>query len=83
MKCRRRDTIPASDRGALLPRRWPCDVELAVALFEVAGPRVPSNGGADMVGASSLASGGYFLLRLAACQGKDLIAQAWCALTPG
>jgi hypothetical protein len=34
------------------------------------------NGGADMIWASALACSGDFLLRLAACQGKDLIAEA-------
>jgi hypothetical protein len=51
-------------------------VGLPVALFDAAGPLVPGNGGADMVGASPLTCSGNFLLRLAACQGKDLIAEA-------
>jgi hypothetical protein len=37
---------------------------------------VPGNRGADMVRASPFARGGNFLLRLAGCEGKDLIAQA-------
>jgi hypothetical protein len=36
---------------------------------------VPGNGAADMVRASTLAGSGDFLLRLAGCQGKDLIAE--------
>ena len=45
-------------------------------LFYAAGPLVPGNGGADMVRASALACNGDFLLRFAARQGKDLIAEA-------
>jgi hypothetical protein len=45
-------------------------------LFYAAGPLVPGNGGADMVRASSPARGGNFLLRLADCQGKDLVIKA-------
>jgi hypothetical protein len=67
VKCRRRDTIPASNRDALLCRRRLCGVELAVALLDVAGPLMPSNGGADMVGARALACSGDFLLRFAGC----------------
>jgi hypothetical protein len=51
-------------------------VELPVALLDAASPLVPGNRGADMVRASPSARGGNFLLRLAGCQGKDLIAQA-------
>jgi hypothetical protein len=51
-------------------------IELPVALFDAASPLVPGNGGADMVRASPLACSGDFLLRLAACQGKDLITEA-------
>ena len=58
------DTTPASDRGALLRRRRLCGVELAVALFNVAGPLVPGNGGADMVWASALAARQHPLGRL-------------------
>src|SRR5271167_3345676 len=50
-------------------------VEFPVALFDVAGALVPGNGGADMIWASALACSGDFLLRLAGCQGKDLIAE--------
>ena len=45
-------------------------------LFYAAGPLVTGNGGADMVRANSLASGGNFLLRFAGCQGKDLVIKA-------
>ena len=51
-------------------------VEFPVALFDAAGALVPGNGGADMIWASALACSGDFLLRLTACQGKDLIAEA-------
>jgi hypothetical protein len=68
--------ILLSDRGALRRvGRW-CGVELPVALFEAASPLVPGNRGADMVRASSLACSGDFLLRLAGCQDKDLIAES-------
>jgi len=64
VECRRRDTIPASDRRALLRRRWPCDVEFPIALFDAAGPLVPGNCGADMVWASALAARQHPLGRL-------------------
>ncbi len=51
-------------------------VELSIPLFDTAGPLVPGNRGTDMVRASPLAGGGDFMLRLAGCQGKDLIAEA-------
>jgi len=35
---------------------------------------VPGNGSADMIRASAFACGSDFLLRLAGCQGKDLVA---------
>jgi hypothetical protein len=57
----------------LRPRRLH-GVELAIALFDAASPLVPGNGDADMVRASALARSGDFLLRLAGCQGKDLVA---------
>jgi hypothetical protein len=63
-----------SDRGALLGRRRLHDVELPVAPFDAASPLMPGNDDADMVRASALARSGDFLLRLAGCQGKDLIA---------
>jgi hypothetical protein len=68
--------IVASDRHALLGSRRLRGVELPVALLDAASPLVPGNRGADMVRASPFARGGNFLLRLAGCQGKDLIAQA-------
>src|SRR6202035_884978 len=68
--------MPVSDHGALLRPRRLRGVELPIALFDAASPLVPGNGAADMVRASPLACSGDFLLRLAACQGKDLIAEA-------
>src|ERR1700719_2855136 len=50
-------------------------VEFPVALFDAANALVPGNGGADMIWASALACSGDFLLRLTACQGKDLICE--------
>ena len=67
--------IPGSDRRALLRRGGLRGVEFPVALFDAASPFVPSDDDADMVRASSLAGGGDILLRLAGCQGKDLIPQ--------
>jgi hypothetical protein len=67
---------PHRARGALLRPRLLCGVELPVALFDAASPLVSGNGGADMVWTSPLACSGDLLLRLAACQGKDLIAEA-------
>jgi hypothetical protein len=64
------------DGGALLHSRRVCDVELAVALVDPARPFVPGNRGPDMVRSSPFARGGDFLLRLARCQGKDLIVEA-------
>ena len=66
-----------SDRDVLLGSCRVCRVEPPVALLASAGPLVPGNGNADMVWASRFVCGGDFLLRLASCQGKDLIAQAW------
>src|SRR5690348_7051500 len=51
-------------------------IELAVALFDAAGPLVPGDRDADVVGAHPVACRGDFLLRPAACQGQDLIAEA-------
>jgi hypothetical protein len=48
-------------------------VELPLALFDAAG-FVPGNGPADMVWASAFACCSDFVLCLAGCQGKDLIA---------
>jgi hypothetical protein len=56
-----------------------CGIELSIALFDAAGPLVPGNRGADMVRASALACSGDFLLRLAGCQGKNLIVEARCS----
>ena len=66
--------IPLSHRGAL--HRLLPGVELPVALFDAASPLVAGNGGADMVRASSFACRGDFLLRLAICQSKHLVAKA-------
>src|SRR5215472_13486599 len=54
-------------------------IELPIALLDSARPLVSGDGDADMVRANPLACGGDFLLRLASCQGKDLIAEAWRA----
>ena len=75
--------IVASDRRALLRSRRLRGVELPVALFDAASPFVPGNGGTDMVGASPLACSGNFLLRLTACQDKDLIAEVRRAALTG
>ena len=64
-----------SDDGVLLRPRRLYGVELFIALFDAASPLVPGNGGADMVRASVFAGSSDFLLRLAGCQSKDLIAQ--------
>jgi hypothetical protein len=64
-----------SDRGALRRLSRLRRVELPFALFNAASPLVPGEGGADMVWASAFASGGDLLLRLAGCQGKDLIVE--------
>ena len=68
-----------SDCGALLGSCRVRRVELPIALLDSAGALVSGNGDADMVRANPLACGGDFLLRLASCQGKDLIAEAWRA----
>jgi hypothetical protein len=74
---------PARFRRPSLRAPWQWDVkrrlrgvEFPVALFDAADALVPGNGGADMIWASALACSGDFLLRLTACQGKDLIAEA-------
>src|SRR5262249_46519778 len=66
-----------SDRDVLLRSHRLRGVELPIALFDAAGPLVPGNRGADMVWASPFACSGDFLLRLADCQGKHLIVEAW------
>jgi hypothetical protein len=63
-------------RGALRRLLRLRGVELPVAFFDAASPLVAGNGGTDMVRASSLACSGDFLLRLAICQSKHLIAKA-------
>src|SRR5262249_14974850 len=68
--------ILASDRRALLCSGRRCGIELPVVLLDAASPLVPRNRGADMIRASPSARGGNFRLRLAGCQGEDLIAQA-------
>jgi hypothetical protein len=67
--------IPTSDRGALLRPRRLRGVELSIALLDAASPLVPGNDDPDMVRARPLACSGDFLLRLAVCHGKDLIAE--------
>jgi hypothetical protein len=68
--------LPASHRGALFRPRRLRGVELPIALFEAASPLMPGDDDPDMVRARPLAcSGGDFLLRLAVCHGKDLIAE--------
>lgn len=62
-------------RGLGLPRRLR-RIKLPIALFDAAGPLVPGEGDADMIGANPFACIGDFLLRLAVCQGEDLIAEA-------
>src|SRR5215471_4770545 len=64
-----------SDRRVLLRSHRLRGVELPVALFDAARPFVPGNGPADMVWASAFACRSDFLLCLAGCQGKDLIAE--------
>jgi hypothetical protein len=60
----------------LLRHRRLYGIEPPVAIFDAASPLVPGDGNSDMVRASTLARSGDFLLRLAGCQSKDLIAQA-------
>jgi hypothetical protein len=71
----RRSFYRASDRDALLRPARLCGIELPIALFDAAGPLVSGNRGADMVRASAFACSGDFLLRLAGCQGKNLIVE--------
>jgi hypothetical protein len=70
-------TISWSGRRALFRRLY--GVKLAVALLHAPSPLVAGNRDTDMVWASSFACGGDFLLRIAGCQGKDLIAEAGSA----
>jgi len=67
----------ASNRGVLLRPGRARGVKFAVALLDSASPLVAGNRDADMVWANPLACGSDFLLCLARCQGKDLIAEAW------
>src|SRR3954453_17857857 len=67
--------VPVSGRRGLGLLRRLRRIELAVALFDAAGSFVPGDGDANMVGANAVACRGDFLLRLAVCQGKDLIAE--------
>ena len=71
----RRSFYRASDRGALLRPARLCGIELPIALFDAAGPLVSGNRGADVVRANAFACSGDFLLRLASCQGKNLIVE--------
>jgi hypothetical protein len=48
---------------------------MPIALFDSAGALVSGNRGADVVRASAFACSCDFLLRLAGCQGKNLIAE--------
>ena len=68
--------IPLSHRGALHRLHRLPGVELPVALFDAASSLEAGNGCADMVRASFLECSGDFLLRLAGCQGKNLIVEA-------
>ena len=65
-----------SGRGVLLGSYRLRGVELPTAFLDPASPLVPGDGDADMVRASPRACSSNFLLRLAGCQGKDLIAEA-------
>ena len=65
-----------SDRSALFCSCRLRDVEFSIPLFDAAGPLMPGNGGADVVRASALARSGNLGLRLAVCEGKNLIIKA-------
>src|ERR1700756_2651375 len=66
--------VGISTRSVLPLRRLPC-VEPPLTLFDAASPLVPRDDDPDMVRASAFACSGDFLLCLAGCQGKDLVAQ--------
>jgi hypothetical protein len=66
---------PVSDRCALLRLHRLCGVELPVAQLDAASSLMPRNYAANMIRASPLACSGDFLLRLAVCQGKNLLAK--------
>jgi hypothetical protein len=68
--------VPVLGRRGLGLLRRLRRIEPPVALFDAAGSFVPGDGDADMVGANPVACRGDFLLRLAVCQGKDLVAEA-------
>jgi hypothetical protein len=68
-----------SDRGVLIGFCRVRRVELPVALLDSASTLMPCNRDADVVRPNPLARGSDFLPRLAHCQGKDLIAEAWRA----
>jgi hypothetical protein len=68
--------IPLSHRGALHRLGRLPGVELPVTLFDAASPLEAGDGCADMVRAGSLACSGDFLLRLAICESKHLIAES-------
>src|ERR1700751_5752596 len=65
-----------SDRRALLRSARVRGVKLPVALLDAASPPVSGNRNADMVRANARAGRRDFLLGLAGCEGKNLIAQA-------
>src|ERR1700730_16420151 len=64
-----------SDRGALLRLRRLRGVELPVAQFDAASSLVPRNDGSDLLRPPPPGCSRDFLLRLAVCQGKDLLAE--------
>ena len=73
---RKNSAFPVLHRGGSF---CPCrlhGVKLSIPLFDPTGPLVPGNGGADVVRASALARSGDFRLRLAVCEGKNLIIEA-------
>ena len=73
-----------SDRSVLLGFCRVRCVELPVALLDSASTFMPRNRDADVVRPNPLACGSDFLPRLAHCQGKDLVAEAWrTAVTSG
>jgi hypothetical protein len=63
-----------SKGSALLGPRGLRGEELPLALFDTASPLVSGNDDSNVIWASALACSSDFLLRLAGCQGKDLIA---------
>ena len=65
-----------SDRRALLRSARVRGVKLPVALLDATSPPVSGNRNADMVRANARAGRRDFLLGLAGCEGKNLIAEA-------